>query len=113
MASKEVDRTTQVATKMVEVWASTVDALLQKWLEKGKANDRLGLALTSYQLAQVALMMMRYFQEVGEQFIDGQTEAKAAAQAVDQADTMIRRAMKAAGIGSSEQASVETDPSLN
>jgi hypothetical protein len=116
MATEEVTedtKATKAATKMVEVWASTMDALLQQWLEQGKAEDRLGMALTSYKLAQLGLMVMRYFQQVGSEFIEGPTEAKAARQAVEQLDEMVRRAMKAAGIGAGEQASQESDPSLN
>lgn len=103
------------ATDMVQVWASTADALLQDWLEKGKANDRLGTALASVRIAQLGLMLTNYFKEVGEEFLRGDTEVKAAQQAVAQLDTTVRRAMNAVGIGSraAQVAAAETDPSMN
>ena len=118
MANEEVESsTTKTARRMVEVWASTVDALLQQWLEQGKASDRLGMALTSAKLAQVGHMIEKYFKEVSETFCEGPTECKAANQAIEQVDAMVRRAMEAAGVGksaSTELASVpKGDPTLN
>lgn len=110
------DETVAKAKRMVEVWASTTDALLQEWLEKGEANDRLGAAIASVRLAQLSLMMMNYFKEVGENFLQGETEVKAAQQAVRLMDTTVRRAMAAVGVGSSGDTGpvpVEVDPSLN
>lgn len=113
MADEKVKDYGAIATKMVEVWASTIDALLQQWLEQGKSEDRLGLTLTSFQLSQVGLMLMNYFRRVGEEFVHGETEMKAGRQAVEQIEGMVRKAMDAAGIGAPGRASVETDPSMN
>jgi hypothetical protein len=100
MANEKVETSNErIGRRMVEVWASTVDALLQQWLEQGKREDRLGMAITSAKLAQVGFMMTRFFKQVCEEFCDGDTEVKAARQAIEQVDAMIRRAMAAAGVG--------------
>ncbi len=72
------------AKHMVEVWASAADALLQEWYAKGLDNDRLGTALASVRLAQLGLMMTTYFKEVGQDFLEGETELRAANEAVKQ-----------------------------
>lgn len=118
MANEKVETNTErLGRRMVEVWASTVDALLQQWLEQGKAGDRLGMALTSAKLAQVGNMMTRYFKGVCEDFCEGETEVKAARQAVEQVDAMVRRAMASAGIGQAPDTGLalvpKADPSLN
>lgn len=97
---------------MVEVWASMTDALLQEFLEKCTTGDRLGSALISVKLAQLGYMLMNYFKEVGESFIDGETELKAARQAVKQLDLAVRRAMESAGMGKT-LSEADEDPSLN
>lgn len=103
-----------IATRLIEVFASTADALLQDWLDKGKANDRLGMALTSVKVAQLGLMLTNYFKAVGEDLLDGNTEVKAAQQAVVQLDTMVRRALAAAGVaGYGDVTPAESDTSLN
>ena len=98
MASEKVNHA-ETARKMIEVWASTADALFQDWLEKGNAEDRLGLGLTSAKLAQLGTMMANYFKDVCEEFCEGPTEVKAANQAIAQVDDLIRRAMASAGVG--------------
>ena len=115
MADEEVkDDHAKTAERMIEVWASTVDALLQQWLEQGRVNDRLGVAITSFRLSQLGLMLMNYFKMVGQEFISGPTEVRAAEQAVEHMDTTVRRAMAAAGIGKSfRQDQKTTDPSMN
>lgn len=103
-----------IATRLVEVFASTADALLQQWLEQGQANDRLGMALTSVKIAQLGLLLTNYFKAVGEDFIDGQTELKAARQAVKQLDDMVRRSLTQAGVkGFATDTTAEGDSSLN
>ena len=115
MATEEVEKQkyAKTASSMIEVWASTIDALFQQWLEQGNNEDRLGMTLTSFRLAQVSMMMMEYFRRVGQDFVEGDTEVKACRQAVEHTDTMVRRAMAAAGVGSPESVSVETDQSFN
>lgn len=98
MASEKVNHA-ETARKMIEVWASTTDALLQDWLEKGNSEDRLGMGLTSAKLAQLGMMMSSYFKDVCEEFCEGPTETKAANQAIAQVDDIIRRAMANAGVG--------------
>lgn len=118
MADEKVENPShRVGRRMVEVWASTVDALLQDWLEQGIRGDRLGMALTSAKLAQVGYMMTRFFKEVSGNFCEGETETKAANQAISQVDAMVRRAMAAAGVGGAEQTGqapvAKPDTSLN
>ena len=112
MAGEKVDHT-KVAERMICVWASTIDSLMQQWLEQGKRDDRLGMTITSFKIAQVSMMMQRYFQNVGQEFVEGPTEVKACIQAVEQADTMVRKAMAAAGVGPTVPVTMENDPSVN
>ena len=122
MADKEVDekaRTLKLARAVVGVFASTMDALLQEWLEKGEADDRLGMAIVSARLAQAGHMLTYHFKGIGEGLLDGDTEVKAANQAVQQTGEMLQRALKVAAGGAvgarpiSEQVSAKGSTSIN
>jgi hypothetical protein len=112
MADEEVTDSvhTAKARKMVELWASTVDALLQEFLEKGQAEDRLGTAIVSVRLAQVGLMMQWYFQECGETLLSGKTELAAATQAVRHMQQTVKRSLQQIGVIPSELASDDPAP---
>lgn len=96
---KADEKTLKLTRDMISVWASTLDALLQQWYECGKNEDRLGMALTSVRLAQVGHMLTAYFKDVGQEFINGKTELKAAREAISHADYQLRKQLADVGIG--------------
>lgn len=116
MASKEVSEQGRDTTKkMVEVWASAMDALLQELMAAGESNDKLAAGIATTKLALLGSMMMVYFKKLSGAFIESPTEQRAAREAAERLGNTVVKAMKAAGVGqgSSEQASQERDPSLN
>ena len=102
MNEKVVSDASKMARSVIEVWTSTLDALLQEWLEKGDSNDRLGVAIASARLAQTAAMMSAYFKNLCEDLCTGETDVRASNQAIGQVTAMITRAMEANGVGRNE-----------
>jgi hypothetical protein len=79
MASKEVtERDFEAEFKAkVELWASTLDALLQEMVAKTKANDTLGAAVAAARLAQYGTMCDQYFRAIAEGLAASETDLKA------------------------------------
>lgn len=103
MANEEVGSdASKIARRMIEVWTSTLDALMQEWLEKGDDDDRLGVAIASAKLSQTGAMMSAYFRNLCEELCTGKTDLKASNQAIGQVAAMITRAMEASGVGRKE-----------
>ncbi len=92
------------AKAVCATWASIIDSQLQDFLEKGAVNDHLGAAIAAVRLSQAAMMLSKYFQEVGTDLVSSDTELKAARQAVEQMhDTVKNRIAEA--LGTTPQAS--------
>lgn len=79
------------AQKLVETWASIVDAGLQDFMAKGKVNDRQGAALAALRLYQAAKMLSGYFQEVGCDMLNTEAEVATAKEAVEQMYETVRK----------------------
>lgn len=84
MATEEVKKiliNEEVTVKRVEFFASTLDAFFQDFLEKSKANDRLGSIVACARLAQLAHGMYEEYAANTAAIIDSDTEVKVAQQA--------------------------------
>lgn len=118
MAGEEVEASEQAKAilrgkAMVETWASIVDVALQEYLNAGLANDRIRAAIAAVKLAQIGLMLENYFKPTAEDLLESETELNAARRAVALTAAMVKDRVNASLGFSSEQASVEVDPSLN
>ncbi len=109
------DKYDEMAVKIVEVWASTIDAFLQEFITKGRANDRLGCTIACARISQAGRMMSEDFLAVAKSFIESETELKAAANAATQTITMIDGQLKAikAGLSVSAARAATPDRSLS
>ncbi len=85
MASKEVidglSFAAAPAEKRVQFWASTMDAFLQDFMDKAKANDTLGTIVASARLAQLGAAISDEYQANCRALVESETELKVAQQA--------------------------------
>ncbi len=92
MASEEVAvRDGEILRRRVEFFASTLDALLQDYLEKACANDRLGFIVACARLSQVSHSLYTEAKANCEGLIDSATEMKVATQAAQHAVDLVNR----------------------
>lgn len=95
------------AKKMLETWASILDAALQEWFAAGVVNDRIRTAVASVKVAQVGTMLMAQFKDLGENLLESETELNAARRAVSLTHKMVSERINEALGFSSEPDSVE------
>ena len=105
------------ATHRVQFWASTVDAFLQDFLAKAKANDRLGLIVAASRLAQLGAAMAQEYMASVNEFCESSTELKVAQQQCSMVVKMVNdngeRVIAMRTGDSALEAATKLDPSQN
>ena len=104
-----------VVRKRVEFWASTMDALLQDFLEKATKNDRLGTIVASARLAQLGSVISQEYKANCSNLIDSDTELKVGQQACAGVIEMVNRNGAQCGLSKkvAPDASISPDRSKN